>query len=405
MKKQNQAVVGGQYSVISGNHPANKSSLPIPPSAFRLPPSDYRSSLINHRSSFARAFTLVELLVVIAIIGMLMALLLPAVNSARETARRSVCLNNEKQLAAAMRLYEEKKNEVPGYVNRIAIGATSGPRVASWVIMLLPYIDQPAVWDAWSNPALAVSSTNYPPSPYMEVLICPSNPPDTRDTPSLAYVVNCGISDNKTAKSSPPGPAFDSTGKPSKFEKMANGVFFNRFSAPPDVSATNFMQFNVSLDKIPDGMGNTLMLSENTAAFQYTYNSGATNGSNLYFNQFDGTAPWYAECATGMVFHWDPTVAIDASERINGYNATYDKNGRFSYRITASDITSGQKQAYWYARPSSVHSGGVNAAFCDGRAVFLREDIDYKVYKQLMTSDGKHSNDTDNQMLQDADYN
>ncbi len=63
------------------------------------------------------AFTLVELLVVIAIIGMLAALLLPAVQQARESGRRATCLNNMRQLTLAMRGYEARKRELPGYAN------------------------------------------------------------------------------------------------------------------------------------------------------------------------------------------------------------------------------------------------------------------------------------------------
>ncbi len=65
-------------------------------------------------------FTLVELLVVIAIIGMLMALLLPAVNNAREQGRRAVCLNNMKNLSTALRSYEATRKELPGYANNVA---------------------------------------------------------------------------------------------------------------------------------------------------------------------------------------------------------------------------------------------------------------------------------------------
>src|SRR5260221_581596 len=115
------------------------------------------------------AFTLVELLVVIAIIGMLMALLLPAVNSAKESGRRAVCLNNQKQLALAMRNYESQKRELPGYANRIAKGTDSSgmatDRLATWVVMLFPYMERADVWSKWSDSTVAASAL---PMPYME---------------------------------------------------------------------------------------------------------------------------------------------------------------------------------------------------------------------------------------------
>jgi prepilin-type N-terminal cleavage/methylation domain-containing protein len=130
-------------------------------------------------------FTLVELLVVIAIIGMLMALLLPAVQQAKETARRAVCLNNEKQLVTAMQNYETSKSELPGYVNAIAKGAAGASdthgRMATWVIMLFPYMERTDVWSQWNDPSIANASL---PAPYMELLVCPSNPPTARDAPT-----------------------------------------------------------------------------------------------------------------------------------------------------------------------------------------------------------------------------
>src|SRR5262245_4673754 len=96
------------------------------------------------------AFTLVELLVVIAIIGMLMALLLPAVNSAKETARRTECLNHLKQLALAAQQYETSKSELPGYANQIAKTADSSGnkiyRLGTWAMMLLPYVEHTDIW-------------------------------------------------------------------------------------------------------------------------------------------------------------------------------------------------------------------------------------------------------------------
>src|SRR4051812_33920026 len=106
------------------------------------------------RQILRRGFTLVELLVVIAIIGTLVALLLPAVQSAREAARNNTCKNNIKQLTLAMMQYDTQLQKLPGYVNDI-IDATAPNkdkgRRASWIVMALPYMENTPLWDRWSS--------------------------------------------------------------------------------------------------------------------------------------------------------------------------------------------------------------------------------------------------------------
>src|SRR6187431_65719 len=126
-----------------------------------------------------RGFTLVELLVVIAIIGTLVALLLPAVQSARETARGNTCRNNMKQLQLALTNMDSTLKRLPGYVEEIfnpngqkdANGfTTSFARRASWVVKLFPYMEEQPLYDTWTT----TFGTN-PPAPAIGALNCPSN--------------------------------------------------------------------------------------------------------------------------------------------------------------------------------------------------------------------------------------
>src|SRR5438309_11510526 len=111
------------------------------PAVFPFPSSAMR----NRRNEIARpGFTLVELLVVIAIIGVLVALLLPAVQAAREAARRTQCGNNLKQLGIAMHNYHDVAGRLPCNINRVVIGSqfTNDRNQASHLVNLLPYIEQ-----------------------------------------------------------------------------------------------------------------------------------------------------------------------------------------------------------------------------------------------------------------------
>jgi len=135
-------------------------------------------------------FTLVELLVVITIIGMLMALLLPAVQAARETARRATCLNNQHQLSIAMLNYESGRGHFPGYSNNVGQG------LASWVVCLFPFIDRNDLWETWSNEGDDPNADGYVPpgQVFLKLLVCPSDPPERAGAgvTHMAYVVNAG---------------------------------------------------------------------------------------------------------------------------------------------------------------------------------------------------------------------
>ena len=137
-----------------------------------------------------RAFTLVELLVVITIIGILIALLLPAVQAAREAARRATCINNLKQLALGLHNYEQANRQFPPgaiYVTGAAPPTTENGRDpgfgATWVTMLLPYIEQQSLHQKYNFSLPAYNGAADPNNPNHSVvnqllpaLQCPTHP-------------------------------------------------------------------------------------------------------------------------------------------------------------------------------------------------------------------------------------
>jgi prepilin-type N-terminal cleavage/methylation domain-containing protein len=135
---------------------------------------------LSRRPHKSQAFTLVELLVVIAIIGILVALLLPAVQAAREAARRSQCTNNLKQLMIGVHLHHDSKNELPGAHNYYNPSDAATHTNHGYVTYILPYIEQPALydmmdltkrWNQGDNGRLVTLSENG----NIPTLLCPSS--------------------------------------------------------------------------------------------------------------------------------------------------------------------------------------------------------------------------------------
>jgi prepilin-type processing-associated H-X9-DG protein len=331
----------------------------------------------------------VELLVVITIIGMLVALLLPAVKSTIGEGRRTFCQNNMQNLAKAMLEFESAKGRFPGYsqlVKRSATEAvavrhsTTGPNwtvitvdaqnaiPVSWAAMLLPKIERQDIWDSLQNPKV---DADLPPAEQegvldirpIELLVCPDDTDAlaVADTPALSYSVNAGAPDwdvdRFLAESAGAG------------DTIANGVFHNlyeygarRLKAPPS-----------RLSTITDGAGTTILLSENC----HKSYEPVSAGNPARFTWLFGTEQhlgivWVVSTAP------QPGNSIVDQERINrvGEDA-YSHDPVFDPNLPR------------FARPASNHGPGVNVAFADGHSKFLSDDIEYIVYQQLLSAHGK----------------
>ena len=272
-------------------------------------------------------FTLVELLVVIAIIGMLVGLLLPAIDYAREQARKAQCMNSQRQVAQGMIQFETTKGYFPGRLNYPISGNTSVR--TTWAGMAMPYISRGDIWEA-------IIGTGLPSSGNVGTMICPSDAGKLASTNwPTSFVANAGVPDNSSISAAWPSTDIPPNGT---CHDLTAGTF--QSSPTPKVSM-EYVQLH-------DGVATTMLLTENVDA-----TSWAT------FNEWpDCTILW--------------ALAAGPADMI--INQPVDTSA--NYKI---------------ARPSSNHSGGVNVVFCDGHAIFLRQDIPYSVFVQLLTPWGTQS--------------
>jgi prepilin-type N-terminal cleavage/methylation domain-containing protein/prepilin-type processing-associated H-X9-DG protein len=303
-------------------------------------------------------FTLVELLVVIAIIGVLVALLLPAVQAAREAARRSQCANHLKQLGLAAHNFEGVKNELP-----LAYTNTSLPGKNNWVPFLLPYLEQQNLMngydltiDWWVNPNRALVALRLP------VMQCPSTPDPNR------------IQDKP--ETTPP----NKTG--------SCGDYFTPAGVHPDINLV-----------LPTA--DQIVTTSDLRGVMCWYN--ATNQKNTLSAILDGTSNsiMIGECAGREDVYRKRTktpVNFTSSPRVRA------RGGAWATTDNAYEI--GQRKAWdaafgpipgvlainnsneWGHCFYSFHPGGANFLYADGSVRFYGETTHLRVLAHLVTRAG-----------------
>ncbi len=305
------------------------------------------------RRHWYRGFTVVEMLVVISIIAVMMALLLPAVQAARESARRMSCGNNMKQLAYGVQQFESAKQYLPPARSFASLSPTVYPKraswntpahVVSWTYFILPYIERRDVQSQWDG---FLIGTLTPPAVAMQPLQCPSDRTDQSPT-RTSYAANAGLPDNTSPANNLP------------FDWAANGALLTRLKGTMDTHKIE--QQSVGDISNGDGTTNTILLAENHYLSDWNPINAANNPAA---NEFNVTIVWQEYPDDPNVTPAQPYVGLD-KPFIQG---------------TALNIE--------HARPSSLHPGGFVLAMCDGRTIFVSESVDYTVYQRLMTSNGK----------------
>ncbi|MEI8372036.1 MAG: DUF1559 domain-containing protein [Planctomycetota bacterium] len=307
------------------------------------------------------AFTLVELLVVIAIIGMLLALLIPAIVTVQESARQVQCQNNQRQLCLALLAYEGSQKSFPGWQNTPS-KSISGCNSISWVTMLLPRLDRNDLWKKVNSPGFDFAYTLVPLG--LKLPICPSDPP----------------------------PSNQSSGESSY---IANGLVLRDPTLNPPLPP-------LTVDYISgaDGAANTLLLGENTQKAPSAA-VGASNKAHDWYYSTVGSVITSASCAAAWPTQINHTFGFNISA--SNYTSAFGATRANAYATFAAPY--GSQTSYYNGNPmtaniNSNHSGGSVVSFCDGHIQFLRDDVGVNfatgsdpaakitVYQLLVTPDG-----------------
>lgn len=345
-----------------------------------------KTQSIKQKLQKRKGFTLIELLVVITIIGILVSLTLPAIQSARASARKLACLNNMRNVGLAIVNFSSGANsQLPLLVDPNIETTPEGTNPnthwddLSWCTTILPFMDAVGFRQRWDATASAAAVNGADPSNLIllnrnrfPAFSCPDDQ-FSNDVGALSYVVNIGYvtGSYNGASDRDHGPASDLALDGSAMTaaavpvKFASGVFWR-----PSTS-------RMSLDFISaaDGMTQTLMLTENLQAGEWSCVELADAG-NLYTGSLG-----FGIDMNGLDMNTGSLRLSTATPAFNLLNSTTSNDSRIGSNLTAAEGTA------W--RPSSNHpSGAVNVIFCDGSGKSLTPQMDAGVYARLLTPAG-----------------
>ena len=164
-----------------------------------------------------RGFTLIEMMMVVLIIGMLAALLLPAINAGRESSRRAVCLQKMRQVASGVMQYELAKKHYPGWRHMFLIADTSQYQNASWTVLALPYLERRELYRSLKEAGPTADNL----VSLRDLLVCPSDFDKlAAPGPTTSFVGNTGRVDDYVAADQNKLPP----------DSRTNGVFMHVYS-------------------------------------------------------------------------------------------------------------------------------------------------------------------------------
>ncbi len=339
-------------------------------------------------------FTLIELLVVISIIAVLMSLILPAVQSAREAGRRTQCLNNIRNVAMALHNFASGRSGGLPYLDE---GGWN------WPVSLLNYLDRGDITGS-QYPANFYNTTS------IAVFQCPNDVNNFQQPFGLSYAANCGYGNFPLNANGQASEADGNAGPPVVWHD-GNDLAWPTTVSPTSLDCARDLGvfwrnrndgFRMTLDRISlrDGLGQTLMVIENHNSKNWgggyvgTYvnpSGNVTAGSNWVGYIAGNTYPTNVLDAGFVIYATPPAVGKGDVTFVTSGNVGNDLPplGINTYTGLVSRINRNKGAAQTYSPfAGSTHPSVVTAAFCDGRVRTLNDSIDFGIYARIVTPGG-----------------